>query len=86
MDAPLLFFCLFQIKVEPPDIRDIDEEEPSGWESPKLVIDLVSTCCLRFYLMNFLALEVWIHLRLIFNQHIGNFFTLTSLNFMKMVR
>ncbi|GLG98502.1 hypothetical protein R5R35_011416 [Gryllus longicercus] len=27
------------IKVEPPDIRDIDEE-PSGWESPKLVIDL----------------------------------------------
>ncbi|XP_067000729.2 uncharacterized protein [Anabrus simplex] len=28
------------IKVEPPDIRDIDEEEPSGWESPKLVIDL----------------------------------------------
>jgi len=39
-------FCVdilfFQIKVEPPDIRDIDEEEPSGWESPKLVIDLVS--------------------------------------------
>jgi hypothetical protein len=32
----------FQIKVEPPDIRDIDEEEPSGWESPKLIIDLVS--------------------------------------------
>ncbi|KDR16421.1 uncharacterized protein LOC110832614 [Zootermopsis nevadensis] len=28
------------IKVEPPDIRDIDEEDPSGWESPKLVIDL----------------------------------------------
>jgi hypothetical protein len=28
--------------VEPPDIRDIDEEEPSGWESPKLIIDLVS--------------------------------------------
>jgi len=42
----LIVFCvdilLFQIKVEPPDIRDIDEEEPSGWESPKLVIDLVS--------------------------------------------
>ncbi|PSN31569.1 hypothetical protein C0J52_15950 [Blattella germanica] len=31
------------IKVEPPDIRDIDEEEPSGWESPKLVIDLQET-------------------------------------------
>ncbi|KAJ9598250.1 hypothetical protein L9F63_011071, partial [Diploptera punctata] len=31
------------IKVEPPDIRDIDEEEPSGWESPKLVIDLPET-------------------------------------------
>jgi len=41
----IVFFAdilLFQIKVEPPDIRDIDEEEPSGWESPKLVIDLVS--------------------------------------------
>jgi len=37
---------LFQIKVEPPDIRDIDEEDPSGWESPKLVIDLVS-CALQ---------------------------------------
>lgn len=29
------------IKVEPPDIRDIDEEDPtSGWESPRLVIDM----------------------------------------------
>uniref|UniRef100_A0A1B6HQT3 BTB domain-containing protein n=1 Tax=Homalodisca liturata TaxID=320908 RepID=A0A1B6HQT3_9HEMI len=30
------------IKVEPPDIRDIDEEEPaaSGWDSPRLIIDM----------------------------------------------
>jgi len=40
----------FQIKVEPPDIRDIDEEEPSGWESPKLVIDLVSCRWPKCYL------------------------------------
>uniref|UniRef100_A0A1B6DRC3 HMG box domain-containing protein n=1 Tax=Clastoptera arizonana TaxID=38151 RepID=A0A1B6DRC3_9HEMI len=32
------------IKVEPPDIRDIDEEEPyAGWESPRLVIDMQDT-------------------------------------------
>lgn len=32
------------IKVEPPDIRDIDEEDPaSGWESPRLVIDMQDT-------------------------------------------
>lgn len=35
-------YVMFQIKVEPPDIRDIDEEDPaSGWESPRLVIDMV---------------------------------------------
>lgn len=33
-----------QIKIEPPDIRDIDEDMPPGWDSPgRLVIDMVSS-------------------------------------------
>lgn len=37
-----LFFIHLQIKIEPPDIRDIDEDVPAGWDSPgRLVIDLV---------------------------------------------
>ncbi|KAF4528574.1 hypothetical protein B566_EDAN015721 [Ephemera danica] len=30
-----------RIKVEPPDIRDIDDDSPEDWATPRLVIDLV---------------------------------------------